>query len=394
MAFGGRGGLGASGCPDPVTQVCTEPEPWDAAVIGAGPSGSAAAIGLASVGWKVVLIERASFPREKICGDGLTGRTIAALERLGVLNDVEARAHKVRSAVVWSASGIPVELSGSYLTLRRIELDAILARRAAEVGAKLITAEVRGINPSDGRTFKIWLLGRQLPISARSVVIATGARVGLVRRLGLIKDARPSAIAGRCYVRSCGAEDILMARHIPGALPSYGWIFPLGRGLFNVGCACFLRAGTHPPMPLREAFKYFISCFPPAAELMRRAEYIGPFKSWPLRCGLSGVRPLGPGMVLVSGETLGSTNPLSGEGVALAMETGELAACALDAALRGGPKALKAYTSGLRRLHREHKFYSLMRKLLARRTINDFIMVHLNRHATLRAAVSSMFEGR
>jgi hypothetical protein len=113
-------------------------EPFDAIVVGAGPAGSAAAAMLAARGRRVLVFEKERFPRRKVCGEFLSGDALESLERLGVREDVEARAERIREGELYLRNGRPIafHLPERALGISRFVLDDLLARRAAELGAE------------------------------------------------------------------------------------------------------------------------------------------------------------------------------------------------------------------------------------------------------------------
>src|SRR6185295_13891760 len=103
---------------------------WDVVVVGAGPAGATAAAHLARAGRDVLLVDRARFPRDKVCGDALIPDAIGALDRLGALDAVRQRGQSIAATGVFSPSRIEFEVPGRFITLKRVHLDAIVAERA------------------------------------------------------------------------------------------------------------------------------------------------------------------------------------------------------------------------------------------------------------------------
>ena len=307
-------------------------ESWDVAIAGAGPAGATVAVHLALSGHRILLLDRHAFPRDKVCGDGLIADTIGALARMGALDTVKSRARLVRQTSVYSAGRHRIDLPGPFLTIKRFDLDAIVAARAVAAGATLARATVTDIQAGcDGVT--LTLSGRDAPIRARYAVVATGADLALPRRLELTAAVTPSALAVRCYVQSRADIDRLLISYDREILPGYAWIFPLRNGEYNVGCGAFFRKGVRGDVNLRTMFERFVESFPDARALMRAATSLTQLKGAPLRCGLGPAAGRTPPGVLAIGETIGTTFPFTGEGIGKAMETGELAAAVLHEAL-------------------------------------------------------------
>ena len=324
------------------------PRQCDVLVVGAGPAGSACAQHLAAGGLDVLLADQHTFPRDKICGDGLIPDTHAALRRLGVYEEVAAQAQPVRHVRCIGPNGRHIDVPGTLSVLPRRTLDHILVRAAQRAGARLL-APLRFEAPLltgervVGARFKSTSGPHE--ISARWVVLATGAVPQALSAAGLCERHTPSGVALRGYVRHEGLRDRITQLQIiwhPRLRGGYGWIFPAPGGVFNIGAGL---TGSHvqdgkgkgrmQDVNLRGMFDAFCEVYPPAAELMAGGGPQGEIKGAPLRCSLQGARWSRPGM-LATGEAIGSTYAFSGEGIGKAMETGLLAAAALLAEARAG----------------------------------------------------------
>ena len=369
---------------------------WEAAVVGAGPAGAMAALHLARRGRRVLLIDRARFPRDKTCGDGLIADALAALNRAGLGDAVRCLGHRMNSASVFSPAGIEFAIPGEYVTLERRVLDALIAREAVAAGASFCHGQVvRAAPATDGG---VRLRIRECPheVSARVLMVATGAPVGFARQLGLITRLRPSAIGLRCYVRSRMALDHIVGAYHRSTVPGYGWIFPLGEGVFNVGAVVFF--GYHRgwrTINVRDAFGLFTRESPLARRLLAEGEMIAPLKGAMLRCGLAGSRLLGPGNVLAVGEAAGSTLPLLAEGVGKAMQTGQIAAeVAAEALAADDMTMLDAYP---RRIDQElrplYHGYRLAQWWITVPWLNDFMSRRVAHSERLSSMMAGMIQG-
>jgi menaquinone-9 beta-reductase len=366
-------------------------ERWDTIVIGAGPAGALAALSLARRGYRVLLLDRERFPRDKTCGDLLIGDSLQALDRAGLLESVRECASEVEGFSVFSPSRIRFELPGRYLTLKRRRLDALLARAAAEAGAAFARGKVEALTPRADGTVSCAVAGPGPPLEARTAVVATGASVDLLRRLNVPVRRQADALAARCYVRSRVPPGRLVVSFDRAIVPGYGWVFPLGGGEYNVGCGVFLR-GDPGKANLRELFRRFMETFPPAAELLRAGGPASPLCGARLRCGLRDAAWAAAGGVLAVGETIGTTYPVSGEGIGKAMQTGELAADTIDAAFRAGDVGrLRDFPARLEAaLRPRYRGYVRAEDWLARPWLNDLLAWRIGRSDCLRGRVAAV----
>jgi geranylgeranyl reductase family protein len=321
------------------------PPSCDVLVVGAGPAGSACAQALAGAGLHTVLVDAHSFPRDKTCGDGLIPDAHAALARLGVLDEVMAVAHPVSHVACIAPRGGRVDVPGSLAVLPRRQLDHILCRAAQRAGAQFF-APVRFEAPlhegggSAGRVVGARLKAGEAAheLRARWVVLATGAAPQATLAAGMCTRREPTGVALRGYVKNEAMATRITALEVvwhKSLRKGYGWIFPCGNGVFNIGTGVLhsraeLRddGRRQKDINLRELFQAFTDCYAPAHELMQGGTLLGDLKGAPLRCTLDGARTSTPGL-LVTGEAAGSTYSFTGEGIGKAMETGLLAAQAL-----------------------------------------------------------------
>lgn len=365
---------------------------WDVAIVGAGPAGATAAIHLSSQGHRVLLIDKDDFPRDKVCGDGLIADSIGALKRAGLYEDVRALAYDMQFCTIYSPSRVQIVVPGEFLTLKRILLDDLILQKAIASGAKFLRRKVTGIEtPSDDSALSI-IAGADKAIRSRIVILATGADIELSTKVGLVRQARHSALALRCYVRSRFALDRLIISYDRSILPGYAWIFPLGNDEFNIGCGIFYNGNAKSRVNLRNTFQVFVSEFPLAKDIMRRAASSTPLRGARLRCGLSEARSSGAGRILAIGEAIGATFPYTGEGIGKAMETAELAAEVAHSALSSGDfNTLQEFPTRLEReLKPKFLGYQIAEDWLSRPWLNDFLARRIHKSRFLQDSVAGI----
>jgi menaquinone-9 beta-reductase len=326
----------------------------DVIVVGAGPAGSSVAYYLATAGLDVLVLEKSRFPREKVCGDGLTPRAAKALASMGVPTQ-ESDGWLRNKGLRIIGGGGRIEMNwpdlssypGYGLVRTRLDFDQILARHAVKAGARLI----EGINVTgpvlDDRTGRIIGVtaqdtggGKDAPeqrFSGRLVVAADGNSSRLSVAMGLRKrDDRPMGVAVRTYYTSPRHEDDYLEAWLDlwdgdSLLPGYGWIFGMGDGTSNVGLGLLNTSSSFQNIDYRALLRRWLAAMPAEwgfAEENRTA----PVRGAALPMGFNRTPHYTRGLLL-AGDSGGMVNPFNGEGIAYALESGETAARVITQAL-------------------------------------------------------------
>jgi geranylgeranyl reductase family protein len=353
---------------------------WDVVIAGAGPAGAIAAAHLAASHHRVLLLDRKKFPREKVCGDGLLPDALRCLDAIGVGEIVHAAGHPMSTSVLFSPSQNEVEIPGEYLTIKRSDLDMIVAQKAVESGAVFALGEVKQLAVEPDGLVSCSIQGCSQPIQARIGIVATGVDLRLMRKMNWPARTKPSGVALRCYVRSSLVLDrlvIAFALNDRSIIYGYGWIFPMRDGEFNVGCGLLtpgrVRKGN---INLKRTFKNFIDSFPLARELMKQSDRKTELRAAALRYDFESAYPFVKGPIVAVGETIGTTLPFLGEGIGKAMESGQLAAEVISKALESGDLSkLLPYDQQMESKFKTHyKGYRMAEKWLARPWLNDWLL--------------------
>ncbi len=321
----------------------------DVVVAGAGPAGVAAAVSLARAGRDVVVVDRARFPRDKCCGDGLTAGALRELDRLGLSPGAVRSWQVVSDVVVRSPSGRTIRLPlprgpGQFAAVaRRTDLDAALVDLARDAGATVLDGHaVTGVTQDDDRvTVDVDGVG---PVVGRFVVGADGAWSPVRKHLGV---AEPGYLgewhAFRQYFTDVGPEAArdLFVWFEPDVLPGYAWSFPLPGGRANVGFG-IQRGGKVGRVQDMKALWSELLARPHIRDVLGPlATPEAPHRAWPIPARVDRIR-LTAGRTLFVGDAAAATDPMTGEGIAQALVTGRLAAAAILTAGPDRPDAARA----------------------------------------------------
>jgi len=308
----------------------------DVVVVGGGPAGSATALRLARAGVAVTLVERARFPRRKVCGEYQNSGSVEALDRLGVLDAVRAAAQPLRGIRLVAAGAPPVELAFARTALAcdRATFDSVLLQAAVDAGTGVVHGRVEALISEAGRTVGVAYRdesGERQELRARYVAGADGAGSIVARKLGLTRplgNERRFAIGG--HYRGFGDLDGYVEMYVGGG--AYFAINPLDAARANVmvvvpNAALERWSGDVDDGVRGKAAE--LGCgrrsFSGVQRIGERAS-VGPLAHR--------VRsPIAPGAVLI-GDAAGLLNPFTGQGVFLALSGAEAASTAILTALR------------------------------------------------------------
>jgi geranylgeranyl reductase family protein len=322
----------------------------DVIVVGAGPAGSTTAFYLAQSGLDVLLLEKSRFPREKVCGDGLTPRAVKALVAMGISvseKDGWVRNKGLRVIGAGKRMELPWPELASYpgygLVRTRHDLDQTLARRAQQAGARLLEGVTVTGPVIDERTGRIAGVtarpsgGDELGYRSRVVVAADGNSSRLSVAMGLRKrDDRPLGVAVRTYYRTWRHDDDYLESWLDlwdgdRLLPGYGWIFGMGDGTSNVGLGLLNTSAAFGNTDYHALLRRWLSGMP-AEWGFTEENRTQPVRGAALPMGFNRTPHYHRGLLLV-GDAGGMVNPFNGEGIAYAMESGEILARTIVQAL-------------------------------------------------------------
>ena len=383
----------------------------DVIVVGAGPAGSATAYYLAQAGLDVLVLEKSRFPREKVCGDGLTPRAVKALIGMGIsVTEQDGWVPNKGLRVIGAGKRLELpwpELAsypGFGLVRTRHDMDETLARRAQQAGAKLlegVTVTGPVIDERTGRITGVVARGdhkAERTYTARVVVAADGNSSRLSVGMGLRKrDDRPLGVAVRTYYKTPRHEDEYLESWLDlwdgeRLLPGYGWIFGMGDGTSNVGLGLLNTSAAFGNTDYHALLRRWLKGMP-AEWGFTEENRTQPVRGAALPMGFNRTPQYHQGLLL-AGDAAGMVNPFNGEGIAYAMESGEILARTITQALArprrtetervlaGYPRALNDAYGG---------YYTLGRvfvKAIGRPGLMHFATKHgMSRPALMRFAI-------
>jgi geranylgeranyl reductase family protein len=361
-----------------MTRTTADARQADVIVVGAGPAGASTAYHLAEAGLDVLVLEKSAFPRDKICGDGLTPRAVRQLIAMGI--DLDAPGWQRNRGLRIVGAGHRLELPWPQLASfpdyglvrTRSDLDEILARHAEKAGARLMertavkgpvfderTGRVVGVSAQrvDDRGRKVDAVETY---TAPVVVACDGVSARLATALGLERrEDRPMAVAVRAYYRTPRHDDDWMESWLelwdgePGRsnlLPGYGWIFGVGDGTANVGLGILNTSKAFQHVDYKDVLRRWLA-HTPEEWGFREENLIGRIGSAALPMGFNRKPHYTRGVLLV-GDSGGMVNPFNGEGIDYALEAGHMAADTVVQALARpeGPareRVLEGYSAAL-----------------------------------------------
>jgi geranylgeranyl reductase family protein len=300
----------------------------DLLIIGAGPGGSAAAITAARAGLRVTMFEKGPHGRDKVCGDGLTPRAVAALGELKIdlspahrIDGLRMIAGKKTRELAWPASE---RFPGHGAVWPRQRFDNHLMDVAAEAGAE-IRYETEALPVLEGdRVVGVDAGGERY--TAPLTILAAGAQGAAAKVLGAERDPdEPFGLAIRAYAPTPRHAE----RHLEACLslrdehgtpvPGYGWMFPAGDGTVNIGVGALSTMKGFKKLNLNKLLDQYAAIVRPTWSI---GDYVDKPRAW--RLPMSSTKRHGPGWVAV-GDAAGFVNPMNGEGIDYALESGMLA---------------------------------------------------------------------
>lgn len=313
---------------------------FDVLILGSGPAGAAAARVAARAGLSVGLLDKSAFPREKLCGGGITGRCRSYLQEVFDLStDSALFLETTRFRLTHRGQTLTTEPASLHMTMRR-DFDAALQRAAIDAGAQVIApVRVRGIDPAAGQ---ITLEDGRI-LSGQVLIGADGANSAMARALfGRAFDPEQIGFGLEAELPRALTDDNTVEVDLGAADWGYGWVFPKN-GSITLGVG-----GIHARNPDMKAHfaRYLHHHAPDLGATACKGAFL-PFGAF---------RPVpGAGRVLLVGDAAGLVDPITGEGIAWAIKSGQFAGEAVAEALAASDplRALPAYQTRIAYIHAE-----------------------------------------
>lgn len=337
---------------------------YDVIIAGGGPGGATTAAFLGQAGYNVLLLEKAQYPRDKTCGDAISGKSMGILRKLGLVDQVKSAPNARIEGVIFSAPNgktvtIPFparpDLSAPGFCCRRLVYDNILFQNAKKHATVLEKHAVNDVIIENGFVVgvKATDLATQQPkeFRAKVVVGADGAQSIVASKMN--RQDTPEkhhCTALRVYYKNVKDLTANIELHfVDSILPGYFWIFPLENGTANVGIGMVTSDMKKNKVNLRQITLDTIAQHPMFKKRFEGAEALGPIQGWTLPFGSHHRKSYGNGFVLV-GDAASLIDPFTGEGIGNAMTSGYIASQVIGDCLKTGDvseAALKPYDEKL-----------------------------------------------
>ncbi len=316
----------------------------DVIVVGAGPSGSICAILLGRMGYNVLLVDKAKFPRDKPCGDGISGKSVSLLKEFGLFEKIPSIEHQIcDGATIYLSDEIKVELddaTNTGFTSKRVVYDNFLFEKAKELVDVLEEFSVTDLIIENSKVMGVKGINLKtkegIICKAKVVVGADGANSVVASKLGLNKfEPKHRASALRVYYKNISAVSKKLELYfLDNIMPGYFWIFPLENGQANVGIGMVVSEMQNRKISLQELMLNEIKTNPLLTERFKDAQMVeGSLRGWNLPLATAKRKMYGNGFVLL-GDAASLIDPFTGEGIGNGMLSAKVASIVINEAFK------------------------------------------------------------
>ncbi len=388
----------------------------DVLIAGAGPGGASTSVFLAKEKIKHLIIDKAIFPRDKVCGDAMSGKTVGMLKRMTDTWQQQFLANKNKAVVCSGIQfiapdntclDIPFQQNNNTagdptgFVSRRIDFDNTLAGLIDTNFATFLTGtlleDIEYTN--DGLIVKIKEQGQQKTIFTKMIIGAEGRSSVVAKKLAhhTMEPAHYSA-GIRAYYQNVGglhASNYIELHFLKEVQPGYLWIFPLANGAANVGVGMLSKSVSAKKVNLKQLMQDAIDTHPNIKERFANATMEGDVEGWGLPLG-SKKRTLSGNRFLLTGDAGSLIDPFTGEGIGNAMVSGLVASRVITKALAANNFSadfLQQYDHDLyKKLWTELKLSHYLQVLSSKPRLFNFVVGKASRSKELRETISCMFE--
>ena len=326
---------------------------YDAIIVGGGPAGSAAALYAKHYGLKTIVLDKSNFPRDKICGDALSGKCIRIMRELDLLKEIENLDGADINRITFGSPSykqFDLDLKKSNkkgYVIPRLIFDNYLFQKVKTVSDTKENFTVRNILYEHGKINGIVgknKNGKDEKIKAPVVIGADGTNSIVARKLGLYEmDIEHTSIAIRCYYSGVkGLSDQIELHYIKEVNPGYFWLFPIGGGKANIGIGLSKNYAKRDNRTLQQILNQVTNSGPFKSRFENAIQLEKP-KGWNLPCGSIHRRNHGDGFMLI-GDSAGIIDPFTGEGIGNAMVSGKYAMKVLSESKRKNNFTKKSFS--------------------------------------------------
>ena len=381
---------------------------FDVIVVGGGPSGSTAAIMLSRSGHKVLLLDKAKFPREKVCGDACSSAGLNIIKELGLLPATKKQPHvKVNRLLLTAPNGKSIIMPYSKVKgldcagfiIKRKNNDNVLfsaARREAKVMEGFVVESLIFEKGAVVGVFGKTAQGRKKELRAKIIIGADGANSIVATQVGSLQtDPKHRCGAIRGYFEGVtGLTDAIELYFIDGIFPGYFWVFPMAGGYANVGIGLVSSEISKKKISLHRMMEKALLS-DGIRERFKSARQIGKTEGWVIPQGSKRVKNHGKGWILV-GDAASLADPFSGEGFGNAMRSGKIAAEVIDKALKANDLSeafLAKYEKNIAR-EMDEEFQSLyqLQKASSHKFLINMFLSKASRNEDFRKMLLEMME--
>ncbi|RJQ32582.1 MAG: NAD(P)/FAD-dependent oxidoreductase [Actinobacteria bacterium] len=341
----------------------------DVLIVGAGPAGSTAACFLAHNKIDHLLVEKEKFPRDKICGGGLTAHSVEVINELGLKEKIESLPHfKFYGYKIYSNNGVVYsqfhDKNQDYgYVIKRSDFDEMLLNHAKDAGTKLLMpVGAIEIDENKDGSYLVKLSDNQV-VHAQFIIASDGSGGSFSRKINP-SYSKAETIATRAYFENVTGigKDLEFLMEDSGYY-GYGWIFPLSPTSANVGAGADISYLKKYNLSVLELYKRFLT-MPPLNKMLKEARQVTKAESYPLRMNYPR-KTLVHNRVLFVGDAADLIYPLSGEGISYAMKSGQVAAEALTNVLKTKPYNFKALNDYNKFIKKEYGDFKLAHRVKA-----------------------------